>query len=136
MGDSVAVHYTGRLADGTVFDSSRDREPLRFTLGDGVVIPGFERAVLGMRRGESRTVTIPSEDAYGPRHEELYLEVGRGEFPPGVEPRIGQRLQVAQGDRTLVVTISGIEGDRVRMDANHPLAGLDLTFDLERVDLP
>ena len=132
-GDTVRVHYTGRLDDGTVCDTSEGREPLQFTLGGGQVIAGFERAVLGMKPGETRTVTIPSADAYGARREELMIEVGRESFPPEVQPRVGQRFEMVQGEQAIVVTVAEVRPERVTLDANHPLAGKDLTFDLELV---
>lgn len=132
-GDTVRVHYTGTLEDGSVFDSSQGREPLEFTLGEGQVIPGFEEAVLGMEPGESKRVTIPSTEAYGPRREELMLEVGKEEFPPDVRPEVGQRLQMVQGEQAMVVLVREVGDRSVTLDANHPLAGEDLTFELELV---
>lgn len=134
-GDTVQVHYTGRLEDGSVFDSSRGHDPLQFTLGSGDVIPGFEQAVLGMAPGDTRTVTIPSDQAYGPRRDELVIEIGRENFPPEVTPEVGQRLQMVQDDQAMVVMVTGVEEDTVTLDANHPLAGADLTFDLELVGI-
>lgn len=132
-GDTIQVHYTGRLDDGSVFDSSSGRDPLEFTVGGGQVIPGFEQAVLGMQPGEIRTVTIAFDDAYGPRREHLMIEVSRDEFPPEVEPEIGQQFQVVQGEQAMVVTVVDVAEDSVTLDANHPLAGEDLTFELNLV---
>ncbi|NLX11780.1 MAG: peptidylprolyl isomerase [Chloroflexi bacterium] len=133
-GDSVKVHYTGKLNDGTVFDSSSQREPLEFTLGEGQVIPGFENAVLGMESGESKTVTIPADQAYGQRRPDLLIEVEREQFPPHIEPEPGQQLQVQQSNgQMLVVVVSEVNTDSVTLDANHPLAGHDLTFDIQLV---
>jgi FKBP-type peptidyl-prolyl cis-trans isomerase 2 len=134
-GDTVRIHYTGRLDDGTVFDSSADREPLEFTLGEGQVIPGFEKAVLGMQPGEQQTVTIPSAEAYGGEREDLVFEVPRSQFPSELEPEIGQRLQMRQDDQVAIVVVREVGGDSVTLDANHPLAGRDLTFDLELVGI-
>lgn len=134
-GDTVRVHYTGKLDDGSVFDSSQGRDPLEFTLGGGQVIPGFEQAILGMQPGESKTVTIESDEAYGPRREELTLQVGRSQLPPEMEPEVGQRLQMQQGEQTVVVMITGVDAESVTLDANHPLAGQDLTFELELVEV-
>lgn len=132
-GSTVRVHYTGRLEDGTVFDSSRGREPLEFTVGTGQVIRGFDDAVTGMRPGELKTVTIPAADAYGPHREELLLRVGRDQFPAGVEPQVGQQFQMSQGEQSFVVNVTEVHGENVTLDANHPLAGRDLRFDLELV---
>ena len=132
-GDTVRVHYTGTLADGRVFDSSNGGEPMEFTVGAGQVIPGFDDAVTGMQVGEEKSVTIPADSAYGPRRDELMLEVDRSQFPPQVEPEIGQQFRLGQGDQTLVVTVKDVTDDRVTLDANHPLAGEDLTFSLELV---
>ena len=132
--DTVKVHYTGRLNDGTVFDSSAEREPLQFTLGEGQVIPGFESAVLGMTAGESKTITIAADQAYGPRRDDLILAVGRDQFPADITPEVGQQLQVRQtnGDVALV-TVAEVGEAAVKLDANHPLAGHDLTFDIQLV---
>jgi peptidylprolyl isomerase len=132
-GDTVRVHYTGTLTDGTQFDSSRGREPLEFTLGEGRVIAGFDAAVTGMEVGESRTVTIPAADAYGERQEAMLLRVPRGQVPPNVEPRVGQQLQVGRGGDAVPVTVREVTPEHVVLDANHPLAGEDLTFALELV---
>ena len=136
QGDTVQIHYTGRLEDGTVFDSSQDREPLSFTLGEGKVIPGFENAVEGMETGEKKTTTIPSEEAYGPRREELLMNVPREQVPDGIDPEPGQRLRMQSGDgRTFDVTVAEATGEQLVLDANHPLAGEDLTFDIELVEV-
>jgi FKBP-type peptidyl-prolyl cis-trans isomerase 2 len=135
-GDTVKVHYTGRLADGTVFDSSDGSEPLEFTLGQGQIIPGFEQAVIGMRVGESKTVTIPVDQAYGPRRDDMVLEVGRDELPENLEPEIGMQLQMNRGDGGIViVTITEVSETMIKIDANHPLAGRDLRFDIELVEI-
>jgi peptidylprolyl isomerase len=134
-GDTVKVHYTGKLDDGTVFDSSQGREPLEFTIGQGQVIPGFEEAVTGMTPGEAKTTQIPVDKAYGPRHEEMVMEVPRTQFPADIEPEIGQKLQVGmQSGQTVVVTITEVKEDSITLDANPPLAGKDLIFDIELVE--
>jgi peptidylprolyl isomerase len=130
-GDTVRVHYTGRFADGEVFDSSRDRDPLEFTLGAGQVIEGFDAAVEGMAAGEQKTVTIPADQAYGPHRSDLVLQVGREHFRDHLEPVVGQQLEMSRGGDSLVVKVAGVEENRVTLDANHPLAGMDLVFDLE-----
>ena len=131
-GDTVKVHYTGTLADGTVFDSSLEREPLEFTLGEGQLIPGFEKTVLGMSAGESRTVTIPAEEAYGPYREEMVLEVPRTQLPADMQPQVGMQLQIGeeQGEG-MVVQITQVSDSNITLDANHPLAGKDLTFNIQ-----
>ena len=135
-GNTVKVHYTGRLNDDTQFDSSAGRDPLEFTLGTGQVIPGFEKAVTGMGVGESKTVTIPADQAYGPHHTELVLEVERGQIPPHINPEVGQQLEIHQQDgRTVGVVITEVTNEKVSLDANHPLAGQDLIFDLELVEI-
>lgn len=136
-GDTVKVHYTGKLKDGSVFDSSEDREPLEFTLGQGQLIPGFEKAVIGMEVGESTTVDIPSEEAYGERRDDLELEVSKSDLPDNIEPEEGMQLQMQQQEdgRAIPVQITAVEDEYVTLDANHPLAGKDLTFNIELVEL-
>jgi FKBP-type peptidyl-prolyl cis-trans isomerase 2 len=135
-GDTVKVHYTGRLPDGTTFDASDEQEPLEFTLGAGEVIPGFEAAVLGMTPGESKTATVAADAAYGPHDDEMILQVDREQFPANIEPQVGQRLQVRQDQgETFSVVVTEITPDSVTLDANHPLAGQDLTFDIQLVEI-
>ena len=134
-GDTVRIHYTGTLNDGSVFDSSEGRDPLEFTLGEGQVIPGFEEAVAGMAVGEEKTVTIPADEAYGRTRQELVLTVPRAQLPAGMEPRVGQQLQLMQGSEAFVVTVREVRDDAVVLDANHPLAGQDLTFELSLVEI-
>jgi FKBP-type peptidyl-prolyl cis-trans isomerase 2 len=136
QGDTVNVHYTGRLEDGTVFDSSRERRPLQFTLGKGQVITGFEQAVIGMNKGESKTVNIPTDQAYGPRREDMIVTVDRSQLPADLNPRVGQRLELTQmDDQTILVTMTDITDSSMTLDANHPLAGKTLTFDIELVGI-
>ena len=135
QGDTVRIHYTGTLADGSVFDSSEGREPLEFTLGGGQVIAGFDDAVTGMSVGQQKTVTIPADQAYGGRRDDLMLAVPRADFPPNISPEVGDQLQLGDGGRTMVVTVREVSPDRVLLDANHPLAGEDLTFALELVEI-
>lgn len=135
-GNTVKVHYTGRLEDGQVFDSSMQREPLQFTIGKGEVIPGFEQAIVGMAPGESKTAQLPPEAAYGPHHKEMTAVVERARLPEDLEPEVGQQLQVRQSDeQTTVVTIVDVTDASVTLDANHPLAGKALTFDLQLVEI-
>ena len=135
-GDTVKVHYTGRLDDGTVFDASINGDPLQFTIGSGQIIPGFEQAVVGMNPGESKTVKIPAEDAYGQRREDLIIEVEKSQLPEGLKPEVGLQLQSRQPDgRIVVLTIADITESHVTLDANHPLAGKDLTFEIQLVEI-
>lgn len=135
-GDQVKVHYTGKLTDGTVFDSSVQREALQFTLGEGQLIPGFEKAVLGMQVGQEKTLTISASDAYGPHNQQLVFTVERDSLPANVNPTIGQRFQVKQQDGSVTaVTVTAVAEENVTFDANHPLAGKDLTFDLQLVEI-
>ena len=133
-GDKVQVHYTGTLSDGSTFDSSQGREPLEFTLGQGMVIPGFENGVLGMNPGDKKTVEIPADQAYGPHRAELVIEVERTAFPDGMELEIGLQLAMTTQDgEQLPVQVIEFEDTNVKLDANPPLAGKDLTFALELV---
>lgn len=134
-GDTVSVHYTGKLEDGTVFDSSRDREPIEFTIGQQQVIGGFDNAVTGMEPGQQQTVTITSDEAYGERREELIFTVPKEQFPEDVNPEEGQQLQMTQGEQVAVVTVAEVGDAEVILDANHPLAGQNLTFDIELVEI-
>lgn len=134
MGDTVAVHYTGRLTDGTVFDSSAGQEPLEFAIGSGNVIPGFEQAVIGMNLGDSKTTTIPADEAYGPYYEERVLVVDRQQIPAELPVEIGSQLQIQQQDGMAIpVIVTDVTESEVVLDANHPLAGEDLTFEIELV---
>ncbi|MGI0488216.1 FKBP-type peptidyl-prolyl cis-trans isomerase [Pantanalinema rosaneae CENA516] len=135
QGDTVKVHYTGKLEDGTVFDSSANRDPLEFTIGTGMIIPGFEEAVLGMSPGESKTQIIAPDMAYGPYLQEMVVVVDRAQIPDEIEPEVGQQLHI-QHDSTgqlIPVVITDVSGSAVTLDANHPLAGEDLTFDIQLV---
>jgi peptidylprolyl isomerase len=135
-GDTVKVHYTGKLNDGTVFDSSADGEPLEFIIGEGQLIQDFEEAVIGMNPGESKTVQIPSNNAYGPHREEMLIVIDRSKFPEGLEPRIDQQLQVRHPNgQESVVKVVDISDTNVTLDANHPLAGEDLTFEIQLTEI-
>ncbi|MEJ2203787.1 MAG: peptidylprolyl isomerase [Gemmatimonadota bacterium] len=135
-GDTVRIHYTGRLDDGTIFDTSEGREPLEFTVGSGQVISGFDSAVAGMEVNDEKTVTIPPEEAYGPRRDDLMLPMSRSHLPEELDPRVGQRLQMSSPEgRTFQVTVAEIHPDRLVLDANHPLAGQSLIFDLQLVSV-
>ncbi|MEK6700545.1 MAG: peptidylprolyl isomerase [Nitrospirota bacterium] len=135
-GDTVHVNYTGKLADGTIFDTSRDRHPVQFTIGKGQLIAGFEQAVIGMNKGESKTVVIPADQAYGPRLEESVAAVDRKHLPADLKAEAGQRLEITQtDDKTILVTVVEVSEASMTLDANHPLAGKDLTFDIELVGI-
>jgi peptidylprolyl isomerase len=136
QGDTVHIHYSGALDDGTVFDSSAGRDPLSFTIGSGQVIPGFEEAVIGMAIDEKKNVTIPVDKAYGPRNEELIMTVPKEQVPPDLNPEVGQKLQM-QGpkDTPVVVEVTEVAEEHIKLDANPPLAGKDLIFDIELVEI-
>jgi len=133
-GDTVKVHYTGKLHDGSVFDTSNNRDPLQFTIGDGQLIPGFEQTVIGMNTGESRIINIEAEDAYGLHHKEMVGVVDRDQFPLDLEVKVGQQFKTHNEDgRTIIVTVTDVSESDVTLDGNHPLAGKDLTFDIQLV---
>lgn len=135
-GDTVKVHYTGKVSDGTVFDTSKEREPLEFTIGEGKLIPGFEKAVVGMGVGDSSTVTIPSDEAYGDKRDDMVVDVEKDQIPPEIKPEVGQQLQVQQKDGNAIpVVITDVSEETVKLDANHPLAGEDLTFEIEVIEV-
>lgn len=135
-GDTVRIHYTGTLSDGSKFDSSEGRDPLEFTLGSGQVIPGFDKAVTGMTVGEEQTVEIPADDAYGPHDPNGRQAFPRDQVPENVPIDIGTRLQLSgpQG-QPLMVTVADVTETEVILDANHPLAGQDLTFEIALVEI-
>ena len=134
QGDTVHVHYTGKLEDGSVFDSSRNREPIEFTLGRGQVIPGLEDAVVGLSEGEKAEAEVPPEAAFGERSRELVLRVQSDSLPEGVTPSLGQRFEMTTSDGYKIpVRVTDLHDDAVEVDANHPLAGRKLTFDVELV---
>ena len=134
-GDEVQVHYTGKLEDGTIFDSSED-EPLSFTIGENRVIPGFEEAVTGMEPGDSKTTEVEPEQAYGEHREDMVMEMDRDQIPGEVDPEVGQQLQLRlENGQTVPVLITALGDDSVTIDANHPLAGRKLIFDIEVVDV-
>lgn len=134
--DTVVVHYTGKLASGEVFDSSEGKAPLEFTMGAGQLIPGFEKAVLGMKEEESKTFNIPKDEAYGDVRDDLRYQVPIENFPEDIEPTPGMRLSMGTGDgREIPVTVTEVENKTVNLDANHPLAGQDLTFEVTVVEI-
>ena len=136
QGDTVKVHYTGKLDDGSIFDTSAERDPLEFTVGEGMVIPGFEQAVIGLQPGESRETRIEADNAYGQRIGDLVTEVKREQLPEDLEVTIGQQLQVSMANgQTAVVMVTDVTETGITIDANHPLAGRDLTFSIELVEI-
>lgn len=134
-GDTLRVHYIGTLADGTVFDSSRERNPLEFTLGRGMLVPGFEAAVMGREAGETITVTIPPEEAYGEVDPELVFTVARAQVPAHIPLEVGTPLQLSNEQGQMDVTITEVDAEEVTLDANHPLAGKPLTFEIEILEI-
>jgi FKBP-type peptidyl-prolyl cis-trans isomerase 2 len=135
-GDKVKVHYHGRFTDGTTFDSSEGREPLEFTVGEGNVIKGFDEGVMGMSIGDKKTVSIQAGDAYGDKNEDMLVEFPKEQFPPDMNPEVGMQLNMTNGNgQVILVTIVEVKEDSVILDANHPLAGKDLVFDIELVSI-
>jgi peptidylprolyl isomerase len=135
-GDTVRIHYTGRLTDGTEFDSSQGRDPLEFQLGSGQIIKGLDNHVQGMKVGDSATVSIPPDEAYGPHRPEAVQAVPRDRIPPEVDVSVGSRLQATGGDGTpMQLTVVDVNDAEVTVDANHPLAGKELVFDVQLVEV-
>ncbi|MDT0556653.1 FKBP-type peptidyl-prolyl cis-trans isomerase [Patiriisocius hiemis] len=132
--DTVQVHYTGKLGNGQVFDSSVEREPLEITLGQGALIPGFEKGLLDMKVSEKKTITIPKQEAYGEVQKELFQSVPKDNLPQEIKPEVGMGLMAKNPDGTeRQLRVTEVKDDHIIVDANHPLAGHDLTFDLELV---
>ena len=135
-GDKVKVHYHGTLRNGEIFDSSNGREPLEFTVGSGQVIKGFDDGVKGMQVGEKKKVEIHVSDAYGERQQEMMIEFPKEQFPNDMDPEVGMQLMMSNGtEQNFAVTVAEVQEDKVVLDANHPLAGQDLIFDLELVSI-
>ena len=135
-GDKVKVHYHGKLRSGETFDTSQGREPLEFTVGDGQVIKGFDEGVMGMQVGDKRTVEIEVIDAYGEKNEDMIVEFPRAQFPPEMKPEVGMQLMMNNGQgQSFPVVVKEVKEDSVLLDANHPLAGQDLIFDIELVEI-
>jgi peptidylprolyl isomerase len=135
-GSKVKLHFTGKLDDGTVFATSTDSQPVEFTLGQNQVLPGLEEAVEGMATGESKTVKILSEQAYGQRREDLTQEIPKENLPADLAPEVGQRLRIDRPDgEPMIVSVAAVSDDAITIDGNHPLAGQDLTFDLEMIEI-
>jgi FKBP-type peptidyl-prolyl cis-trans isomerase 2 len=135
-GDVVQVDYTGTLENGTVFDTSVGGEPLNFTLGEGQMIPGFEQAVLGMKVGESKTVTIPADKAYGQYRDDLVQVINREDLPAGLDPEVGEQLQGPRpGGGTGICTVTNVTNTTITVDFNNPLAGKNLTFEITLISI-
>jgi peptidylprolyl isomerase/FKBP-type peptidyl-prolyl cis-trans isomerase SlpA len=135
-GDAVKVHFTGRLENGEIFGKSDEDQPFEFTLGESQIITGVEQGILGMEVGEKKTVEVPPEQAYGPKRDELFVEVKKSDLPEGIEPAVGDPLRIRNSDGSDTrVFIADIGEDTVTLDGNHPLAGLTLFFDLELVEI-
>jgi len=135
-GDKVRVHYEGQLSDGTIFDSSLEREPIEFILGQDTVIPGFEQAVIGMKAGESKDVSIPPEEGFGEYSEELVVNIEKTILPPEINPELGMQLEVSSEEETpRVFTIADIAEDSITLDGNHPLAGKEIAFKITLLEI-
>ena len=135
-GKKVKVHYTGTFDDGEVFDSSREREPMEFEVGAQQVIPGFDQALVGMKIGESKNVRIPEKEAYGSYNPEMVMEVAPDQFEEGMKVEVGQQFQVEMGEgNPVVLMVKEVRDDKVVLDANHPMAGKTLNFDIELVEI-
>lgn len=135
-GNRVKIHYTGKLKDGRVFDTSDNHDPLQFEIGKGEVISGLEEAVLDMEQGEKKTVNIPAEKAYGSYHREKVVSVEKSRIPAHISPEVGKKLKLLQPDgQTDIVRITDISDTEVTLDANHPLAGKDLMFEIQMVEI-
>lgn len=135
-GSIVKVHYTGKLSDGSIFDSSVQRDPLEVTLGQGKLIPGFEKAVIGMEVGDKTTTDIPADEAYGARRDDLEMDIEKSQLPEEIDPEVGMQLQLNQPNgQPVPVQITKVEEESITIDANHPLAGKDLSFEIELVEI-
>ncbi|MFD0975644.1 FKBP-type peptidyl-prolyl cis-trans isomerase [Salinimicrobium gaetbulicola] len=134
--DTVRVHYTGKLTDGQIFDSSLEREPIEFTMGQGQLIPGFEKGLLDMKVNEKKTINIPAEEAYGEPRPELIQEVEKSQLPEEIKPEPGMGLVSKSPDgHEMNLVVTEVKEDTIVVDGNHPLAGKDLVFDLEVVEI-
>lgn len=135
-GKTVKVHYTGKLKNGEVFDTSENREPIEFEIGKEQMISGFEEAVVGMEVGESKTVDLDKSEAYGEINDDLFIEVPKDQLPEDIEPEVGMQMSAqSQSGQQIPVKIKEVKDATIVVDANHPLAGRDLTFDIELVDI-
>ena len=135
-GNKVKIHYTGTFDDGEIFDSSREADPLEFEVGAGQVIPGFDNAVVGMKVGETKQVRLPENEAYGPYNQEMVFDAEPDQFEEGLIPEVGQQFQTQLEDETpLLLTVKSVKDGKVVLDANHPMAGKTLNFDLEVISI-
>ena len=135
-GDTVKVHYKGKFDDGTVFESTLNHNPVQFVIGQGERIPGFEEALIGMSPGDQKTTRVPADEAHGPHNKELLVQVSRNEFPADLKLEAGQWIKVRQPDGAdLILTVIDVCESSVTLDANHPLAGKDLTFDIQLIQI-
>jgi peptidylprolyl isomerase len=136
LGDKVRVRYRGFLDDGTTFDSSSEMEPLEFTIGEEMIIPGFEQAVIGMREGDTKGVSIPPEEGFGPRRKDLVLVVNKADIPSHINPHLGMELEIRSYEGgTAAVTVTDITEETITLDGNHELAGKELNFKIELVEI-
>ncbi len=136
LGDKVKVHYVGKLSNGEVFDQTQQEEPLDFEIGKGQLIQGFEQAVIGMEAGETKTEQVPYDFAYGERRDDLVLQLEKDKIPEHLNPQVGDQLEIKQDEgNNIPVVVKEITEEAMTIDANHPLAGQDLTFDLELVEI-
>jgi len=135
-GDTVKIHYTGRIKDGQVFDSSKEREPIEFEIGSGRVIAGVDKGVIGMKPGEKKEVTVPPQEGYGEYEQKLLIDVPMDKMPEDIKPEVGMRLQIVNDmGQPLPVLVTEVNDESVKLDANHPLAGKDLVFNIELVEI-
>ena len=136
LGDTVKVHYVGKLSDGEVFDQSKQEEPISFEIGKGQLIQGFEQAVVGMAAGDTKTEQVPYDFAYGERRDDLVLELDKDKIPEHLNPQVGDQLEIKQDEgNNIPVVVKNITEEGMTIDANHPLVGQDLTFELELVEI-
>jgi peptidylprolyl isomerase len=136
VGDTVKIHFTGKLQDETVVETSKDRDPLEFTIGDGNVIPGLEQGVIGMAAGDKKTIAISPEDAFGQPQEDLLVDINKSEFPKDVELKAGAYLNIESSDgKEFKAKVVEIKEEMVTLDANHPLAGATINYDVELIEI-
>jgi peptidylprolyl isomerase len=135
-GDTVKIHYTGRIKDGPVFDSSVERDPLEFEIGSGSIIKGLEKAVVGMKPGEKKEISVPPEEGYGDLDQKLLFDMPKEKIPADIKPEVGMRLQLVNSKgQTIPVLITEIKDESIKIDANHPLAGKELIFNIELLQI-
>ncbi len=134
-GDTVSIHYTGKFEDGSVFETSKQGESLQFTIGEGKIIPGLEKAVIGMSPNEKKDIKVPAKEAYGPYYPDMVFEVQKKELPKGVKPELGQQFELEKDGETLIVSVIEIKKNSLVLDGNHPLAGHELHFEVELLEI-